>query len=128
MTCTEWLKGVHRLGRARYVCAHCGEDVSLELVFLSAVIPDDEMPPILPIPKIMKFDDIPTPLTDAFADSPAPNNSYELACRQWEIFSQNLERKLHVAREALEWANQELGKCTKPNPVTKALAFTVTKP
>lgn len=36
----------------------------------------------------------------------------------------DLERKLTLARNALEWANTELGKCTKPNPVTEALATT----
>lgn len=40
----------------------------------------------------------------------------------------SLERRLTIAREALEWANIELGKCTKPNPVTKALAQTAPKP
>ena len=36
--------------------------------------------------------------------------------------SRDLEHKLAVAREALEWAQSQLGKHTRPSPIDKALA------
>lgn len=50
MTCTDWLKGIRRLGRAHYVCAHCGRDVTLELVLLSEVVPEEDLPPVITSP------------------------------------------------------------------------------
>lgn len=62
MTCNEWIKGVHRLGRARYICAHCKRDVSLELIYLVGAT-EDEIPPIIPIHAETKEDSQEAPAT-----------------------------------------------------------------
>lgn len=37
-------------------------------------------------------------------------------------FAKRLERQRNKMRDALEWAQSEIGKTTRPNPVDKALA------
>jgi len=73
----------------------------------------DEIGPKLTVKK----QDRPTPETDACREIylKGDENPYPRLC-------EDLERRLTVSREALEWAAINLGKCTKPNPVSRALA------
>ena len=69
--------------------------------------------------------EIPTPETDeAWANAWDEGGCYPESIAET---SRDLERRLAIARDALEWANMELGKCTKPNRITEALTQTAPK-
>lgn len=62
--------------------------------------------------------DRPTPLTDAnVAKLPKTPDCF---CEA--DFARDLERKLAEAREALQWARENMGKHTRPSPIDRALA------
>ena len=79
----------------------------------------------------MNLDNIPTPITDAAAGAIDQSNFEDSWKDDFEEFAwvttdttRDLERKLTVALDALQWAAENMGKCTKPNPVTEALGLT----
>jgi len=48
MSCPHYMKGVRKLGRAKYVCAECGKDVTIALALMADVVPEKDMPPVKP--------------------------------------------------------------------------------